>query len=888
VTATSDATIVAATAHLARQLRQTEERWDSDAGPACWPAADILTLDEWLRRCWQLAVLRGAPAGSRRLLSRAQSRRLWLDAVLADPGNPLDAPVLAALAESAWAMLADAGLSRRDLASTADTEDSRAFARWAARYDAALGAERAIDSAGALLAVRDDLASGALPAPPAIEFRGFVNATPALTELQDALRRAGTRVDVGGVTGPWPAARLVRATSDEAELASALAWAAAEKARDPRAVVGILVPDLAARAEAVRRAARDALCPGWQLGGAGAEPFSLSVAPPLIDVPLVSTALATFDLVTGEVGFDAASVWLRSPFLAAAESEASARSLHELELRGLPWPRVRLADWAALPLAKAPVLRQVLTRLEQHRQVLVTRRARVVHWAETLAGILDDAGWPGERAPDSHEYQVLDAWQRALDELASLDDWHPELNFPAVLAELRRVLAARRFAPESAPGSVQILSWREAHGQAFSALWICGLSADQWPPEPEATPLLPRALVARAGGPAANSALTAAAAGVELQSVASRAARLVCSHAAEREGARTGWSRHFLALLEAHRQSVDQASVESSSCEVAFRPDRAQIAIPAALEPIVADVAPPLDRNATFRGDTRLLQLQARSPAQAFTEYRLGARAYPRLPELLGPARRGQIVHAWLETLYAGIAAPGGLAGLEAGERRDRALRIAHDTLVRALPGGGPQLRRLRALEGERLAGLAEDLAALDAARWPGAVATEIETEIPVGGVVIALRLDRIDSLAAGGQIVLDYKTGDGAYADWYGARLKEPQVPLYAVSTPGCVAAGLLALRAGGVELRGVAAEAATGTGLRAVGTIRFLGNDAPPADWTELLARWQRQVNGLMAEFTAGDFRVDPHDEGLAASQFATLTGICRAVRDEDDDDD
>src|SRR5690606_29826318 len=99
------------------------------------------------------------------------------------------------------------------------------------------------------------------------------------------------------------------------------------------------------------------------------------------------------------------------------------------------------------------------------------------------------------------------------------------------------------------------------------------------------------------------------------------------------------------------------------------------------------------------------------------------------------------------------------------------------------------------ALERERLARLALAWLAMETARpQPFRVtACEQPHTLDIEGVEIRLVLDRIDTLDDGRLVLLDYKTGQKPdFRNWAEARLREPQLPVYAALclTEGDVAA--------------------------------------------------------------------------------------------------
>lgn len=204
------------------------------------------------------------------------------------------------------------------------------------------------------------------------------------------------------------------------------------------------------------------------------------------------------------------------------------------------------------------------------------------------------------------------------------------------------------------------------------------------------------------------------------------------------------------------------------------------------------------------------------------------------------------------------------------------------------LPARDAFFASLRSLESDRLWKLLLSLQELDAQRPAFRVATELERRATIGPLVLNVRLDRLDDLAEGGELVIDYKTGIFTPSGWKQARLPESQLPLYAVTSgaPGanpCRGVAVIQIRVPDAKLRGVGDKdlKIEGVGVPA----KFFRTEN--LDWDGVLARWRGQLEQLAAEFAAGDFRVNPADRKWAVDQFAGLTRIHEFGPADDDRD-
>lgn len=858
-------TVITATHRLARQIRQRHDLARAAAGARAWPTADVLPLDAWLRRAWEATALCAVPLGRQRLLSDDESRIAWRRVLAADGGERLDTGVILPLVAAGWSLCQAWGISSGDLAAAADSEDARTFSRWVRSYLDELRRRSWIDSAGLLQAAgrvvdfagRGVRASGGGP----FGFAGFDPWTPALASLATALGATGIAVSVLAPPRKTGTLGVVAARDESDELARAFAWAASHSGQAQGSPPAIIVPDLAEQAARVRRIGLDLLAPGWRLHEPPVRPLALAVGRELADYPIIHCALSLLQWLASDLHFGEASLLLRSSYLAGAVEERPGRARVELELRRIPLERVRLVRILPLLARHAP---RMAERWQQAELLAVGLRGRELppgQWTRHFTAWLAAAGWPGDRGLNSEEFQAAEALQRLLESFAGTDEVAGSLSLGAALGFLAQQARDRPFEPESAVDAVQVLTLREAAGQDFPALWICGLTARQWPPPVRPHPLIPLALQQAAGLPEATPAVLEAQARRRFEWLVAAADHVVLSWPGEQDEAETLPSPLLAGLPAA----------EVPAGDVLLHPDRQQVAASARVEEVTADPPPPVPAGQGVPGGARVLAMQAVCPARAFVEFRLRGTPLEPPARPLDPAMRGQIVHRLLERLYRREPCRRGLGHLGNAELRQLFDDLAGDVFGEFLPPGEPVLGRLQSLETERLWALLLTLRDLDADRAGFGTETEVARDVHIGPLSLRVRLDRIDRLDAGGELVIDYKTGKFAYGGWKRPRVPESQLPLYAVSG-GCDGVAVIEFRAPVARLRGVGDEHVALPGIK-VPTAFFREKDL---DWRAAVNRWRAQLERLAGEFSAGDFRVNPADRRWAGDQYAGLTRI------------
>ena len=440
------------------------------------------------------------------------------------------------------------------------------------------------------------------------------------------------------------------------------------------------------------------------------------------------------------------------------------------------------------------------------------------------------------------------------------------------LETLRALLDETLFQPEAAPAQVQILGTLEAVGLSFDCAWLAGFDAERWPPAATPSPFLPLQWQYARGVARAHPDSALAHAQAMTHALAALAPEIVVSHAALIDDAPAVISPLFEAWPVLH-------------CTPSVRPARRADAIgPTTLERITDDRAPPIPAGTYTRGGAQLFDSQSACPFKAFARFRLRADAWAPCPDGLSAAERGIVLHAMLTAFWDDVRDHATLAALAALE--PAALQQRIDASIAAGKAKLPHAR-WRALppavadaESHRLA--TTMLAWLVEHELPRpafvARANEHAIETEVEGVAVKVRVDRIDELATGGLAIVDYKSGRVAGpARWFAPRPEGIQLAVYAHAVERSATAPIRALafaklKAGEIEVRGIADRAETWPGLDVAGTSPRV----PARDWTATLATLRAELAMLARELRDGVARVAPRQPSTC--QYCGLQPLCR----------
>lgn len=860
------ATLVTANQRLARHLAAGFGAHQARSAEV-WEAPDILPWPQWLERFWQESF--GLLDGNvpQPLLSPFQEQTLWETIIREAESSPLlHEPAAARGAREAWQLL---HAWKLPLARVGDfpNEDATAFLRWAKIYQQRCTREKYLDSARLPEAVMQAIARGRLQLPSQLLFAGFDEFTPQQQALHDAVRAAGSKIEI--LTGATQEARMARVAYADAlaELQAAAAWARAGLEAGAQRI-GIVVPNLAACRDALMRVFDEALVPQALIAGSNVvRPYNLSLGVPLADVPLIHAALTLLSAGSGPLPVAAASVILRSPFLAGSAEEVAPRAHIDLSLRrtgevSLTAHGLMRTVQSALTatVTAAPQLAAQLRAWRDHLPSASQRRSPS-GWSELFANLLQRIGWPGDGAADHDRVRTLEAWRDLLSQLSAQDAIVARLSYDEALALLRRIAQERVFQPPTSAAPVQVLGLMEAAGLEFDRLWVIGLDDESWPPSPRPNPFLPFALQRKLRLPHASAERELEFARQLTTRLLNSAPEVVLSYAENAGDEKRRPSPLIVPVPSLRPQDFPQPVNGIAARQFAVR-DQVHVMDERATE---------LPSGSRVSGGTSLLQYQAACPFRAFAQLRLGARA-PEEPEPgLDAKTRGTLVHEALWFVWESIQTHERLCGLTDAELETAIQAAIGKAIERAAHERSQTLSgRFREIELERLVQLMRQWLEIEKQRAPFRLHTaEKETVLKLGGLEIKGRIDRIDTLEDGSVAITDYKTGQPKTKDWEGERPDEPQLPAYAVGRepPLPVAALLFA------QLR-------PGEGFGFKGSAAFDGiapKVKPADDWPAQLAQWRATLDRLADDFRRGDARVDPK-EFPRSCEYCGLQALCR----------
>ena len=858
-------TLITATRRLGRHLHFQYAAAMAGRGKRAWPTPDCLPWPAFCRRCLTLAAR--FEAGPPVLLSAIQQQWLWQDIIgrsgyrdrLLQTGATARQAMRAYGLCKAWRIPifpADVFLS----------EDALAFKGWAVAYEARKRQAGLMDDAGLPDYLLEMLLAGRLRFG-RLSFYGFDTLTAQQQRFIEVLRQTGHELVelapriTGSATGPG--ATVAALPDARSEYLAAACWARRRLRENPAAVIGVVSPALRAMRGPIEQAFRSVLHPAGADRPDSPVLYSISAGRPLNAWPLIRAALNVLSLARRHADLDVWSDLLHSPFIKGGDSGQAERAGFDLSLR--QGGALRLGFGSVCSIAGRAEAHQ---RCEGFIRLLKTldgllsslpRRTSPRQWAIRFSEWLSLFGWPGERRPDSGEYQLLMAWQKALTQLGGLEQLSQPVTFNEAFSLLWQLLADTPFQPETPETPIQILGISGAWAMRFDHLWITGMRDESWPEPSPPNPFIPAACQRKYGLPTANAEGRLRLASQITRRLADAAKEVIFSyakHADERECRPSPLIRAW-------------AGNAAPDYLPEYRDYKKMIHDSAQIETFIDTEAPPVLPGQTAAGGSALFKDQAACAFRAFARHRLHARAMPEADIGLNAPERGRLAHRAMQFLWRRLQNSACL------RRQTRAeitasIQSAVAAAIKAQRGQQPESlgERFTRLEQQRLQRLLEDW--LDIERQRGefkVIATEEWQTVSFEGIEIRLCIDRIDELTAGRRVIIDYKTGEVSRNDWDPGRFNEPQLPLYALTARGQVAAiAFASLKRGRLGFTGEAEVAGLLPGVQ------------PGADssWAARLAGWRAVLTDLARDYRDGRAAVRPTSE--QACHYCDLHSLCR----------
>lgn len=847
-TLTPDTLILTPTRRLASTLQTHYTAFQAAQGVSVFETPHILPLNTWIAQCWDNFSLSGQTTQT--LLSDPQASGLW-ETIIRDSTwgeHLLNISSCADTAWQAWQILKTWQQSIAD-ESFSNTEDTRAFLGWAQAYEQRCQEQAWTDTACLPENCLALWAENPATLPKKFILIGFDEITPVYQQCFDTFKKTAT-VEHISLEKAADLIERVPCLDAEQELKTLAHFAKQQWTENPEKTLGILIPDLSQRWAEIQRVFNNTF-----LSDNPNALYNFASGLPLKSFPLVHTALSLLSITEPVIDINSLSTLIRSPFIAGAETEHAERAQLDVLLKQLQQPSLSLRHIKAI-LSKtslAPLLQEKLTVFFQLPH---PKKASASDWVTFFTERLTAVGFPGDRTLSSVEYQALTHFKTLLQQLAQLALLTPRLNFQTAIRSLNKWSQKTLFQPEgdnSAP--IQVLGLLEAGGLQFDTLWVTGLDDSQWPAPCSPNPFIPYALQTLHHMPHANADRELSFSQALTRRFGHSAEHVIFSYATQLGEQQLNPSP----LIQAYPIN------ETLQMRQSIAPDTLS------LENVDDTVGLPLDDSATLGGSS-VLKNQAACPFKAYAVHRLQAAAFPTPIQGLPAHTRGSILHDVLHKVWQPLEDQASLLQLSPGAL-SHCIQTAIDETFLQYPVRAKTSKTFETLEKSRLLDIVHRWLAVEKQRPPFKILL-LEAKVPytIGGIDLTLQVDRLDELADGSRLLIDYKTGNVTTISrencWQIERPIDPQLPLYVLATENVSAISYAQVRADDMRFKGLSGSETDIPGIQPV---------PEEFSWAEQLDSWDTNLTHLAKQFACGDAAVDPNDPHLTC-QYCDFQRLCR----------
>ncbi|MGZ8983382.1 MAG: PD-(D/E)XK nuclease family protein [Methylotenera sp.] len=880
---------ICSTARLVRGVNLQYQQRQLECGIGQWQTTETYTLQQWLDGLIGDAALLGllpSDALPTLILSSVAEAHLWEQAIATclekhEAAALFDIRALSRSAIEANQLMCDWQISEADINQNFISQETRQFLRWRHTFESLCAKQNAIEAARltalqiALIEKHQLHLSKEVPLPQRVMLAGFDRITPLENCLFEYLKACGVQVEMLAINAANTSHVEYYALSDShAECRAAVAWAKQKLVENPRVQLAIISPVLGNIRRELADLLDDTFHPETLQPSRCESPrcydFSLGLA--LTEYPIVHSALQLLRLASSKanMSFEDVTPILQDVYW-SSQAEMDARAQLDAYLRqrlNASYGLETLLKQADKLQADGVQLFALIEHLGMVRQFQNQHQQRQLPsaWVAAFVGLLDALNWANSRGVaskglfgrslSSHEYQAQQAFIKGLKELGALDAILGKITANEAVQKIAELCSATMFQAEATGDiHIQILGLLETPAVQLDAVWALNMNDQHWPPPVKLNPLLPAELQRSRGTPNASAGIQSEFASLVQQRLMVSAPEIVFSYAIKEDERELRPSP--LLSINPSATPLKQPDIIQTLAE--------NMAQPAAMQMVDDFMAPAVLPDEKVRGGVKLFSTQAICPAWAFYQYRLGANKLETPIDGLDNMSRGSLLHKVLQYFWQDC---GNLSNLKAmdGEQRVTAIdavieksmqalkdEIGHNEVSFNLP---PQVMLI---EQHRLQQLMQFWLDLELERADFEVqACEQKHTLEVEGLPLNLTIDRIDTLADGGIVVIDYKTGSMvANKSWADDRIAEPQLPIYAalaLKDEQVLAVCFAKIRTDETKFIGLSAEEGVLPEVTALAKVRANSAFKRFDNWDALLQHWHTSLTTIAQEIKSG----------------------------------
>lgn len=625
----------------------------------------------------------------------------------------------------------------------------------------------------------------------------------------------------------------------EMELQSIAEWSWEKISKKPQHQIAVVIPNLGELQHKVSSIFDEVF--GSHAIETQQKPFNISLGNSLSQYPLIRHLFKVIDLsheiMQGNVELDSLCRVIPSPYIKGANIESNNRNLLINQLMGRGKSGFTTKQLTAL-ITDCPILKEQILNISQIQK---KRRASSEDWLESLYQLLDIWAFGSDRALSSSEYQLFEKFQNECLILNQNPALRRQITFEECVNLLKKHFDAVIFQPQSGDANIHILGALEAEGLHFDAVWVSNMTSDFLPGVVKFPLFIPANICSEFHLPSSTFDLIQTSAVSTLSKLKALSDEVHFSFAETNDG----------------REQIATPLLDFEPCA-----ENTPIAPQEQTLTTVKDTCAPRLKNTVIKQGVQTLQDQMSCPFKGFVR-RLKIQEFESNHLGLNRAEQGVLIHRILETIFTEISTAKALKELS-GESINRLIKSHAQNAI------GTTDQNYQAIEKGRIIRIIKQYLLLEEQRTDfTVVATESVVEVCIDGLGFTTKLDRMDQLANGDKLIIDYKTGQSALSQITGEVIEQAQLPIYAISN----------------EVDGIAFAQinASECVFKAVARDREILPSSKQAqtkmpDWDAQLNTWQETLSKASLDFQQGVADVLPEKN---ACNYCDYDLLCRVEK-------
>lgn len=867
-----DALILTPNKRLARYIQRDLESVYQQQQKTSWITPNCMPLQSWCQQLYQqLQLLQCLPPKIN--LTDWQREKIWHDVIAADPDltTLIESKQLTRIAIKTWDVCQQWQITQDTLAEYDLSYDQQAFCRWCATVAKIYHDNNFIDNSQLITALRQCFAHAdqtllSKVLPEQVCLFAFDAMTPVQeTWLAELAEHFQLQICHHAYHVETNETLHYRAPDCASEIETMIAWARQISASNPTATIACIVPDLPQHQSALKQTIIRQFAPELANIALADQllPVNISGGEALASAAMIQAALDWCRLCFLQLPIETVSTLLTSPYADCAEQHKFMRAQTDCELRASYVENCRLTQliaWLQGKSQRNPADELLLVNLNQiaERQQTFKTKASHQQWCQIFQDCLHLIGWPGDIEINSIQYQRLQHWHLALQQFMQLDVIDDAIDAPSAIEQLAEICQQSLFQPQTEDTAVQVLGLLEASGISFDYVWIMGLDNQTLPSPADPNPLLPYALQRNRHCPHATPQREADIARKILNRYQTSTKRqLIFSYAEEVESE----ARQASSLIQAHPRLTLETPTNTDD--------------PTAIMEILDEcVGTAINADQPLHGGSQMLKDYSACYFRGYALYRLNGKPLQPFSQLFSPLNRGLYCHSAMEWFWQQVGDWQNCQSLSAQQKQDLLSQaIAFAFKQQLSPVTLESMKHLLVIEEQCILAILSSWLFCEEQRKPFTVIhTEQAQQIQLHHCRISVRIDRIDKTQDDEVLIIDYKTGSPNVDGWLDQRLDDPQLPLYALTSPYPVS---------GIVFAKLRAEEQTFIGItesdQQMENVNLIEDFADYRDWPQLKEHWRQRLDHLVDDIESGQARLNPK-YGAQTCAFCPCQTLCR----------